>query len=365
MLVYAQQIMTRDFEVIDVNENISKALSLLEGTDALVVMDGEKYEGVITKKDIVRAKIPPEAKVKKFIRHAPRISPATPVNEIARLMLESDIYHLPVFDNEKLVGMVRDDDILRYIVEQELGEEKVAKYMSSSPLFVSPDDNIGKVIKIFREKNISRLPVVKDGEVIGIITVGDILERVIHPEEKPEYGEFIAEKKRYLKIPVKGVMTEEPIILSPEAKVKDVIEEMLKNELGGIIIGEGRKLVGIITKKDLLEPVASYGEEEKIFVQIGGEIDRIENFDKDEAMLHLKEFVRKHEEFLENGYLYAYLKQHKERKHGLPLIYCKIRLSSPKGLFIAADSGWGYRQAMKKAMEAIEKQIEKEKERTL
>ncbi len=364
MFVYAQQLMTKDFAVIGSDENISKALSLLDETDGVVVMDGEKYEGIITKKDIVRAKIPPEAKVKRFARHAPRISPSTPINEIARLMLESDIYHLPVFDDGKIVGMVRDDDILRYIVEQEIGEQPISNYMSSSPLFVSPNDNIGKVIKIFREENISRLPVVKDGEIVGIITVGDVLDRVLHPEEKPEYGEFIAEKKRYLKIPVKGIMTEEPVIMSPDAKVKDVIEEMLENGFGGMIIGEGKKLVGIVTKKDLLEPIASYGEEDKIFIQIGGEIDRIENFDKDEAMLYLKEFVRKHEEFLENGYLYAYLKQHKEKRHGLPLIYCKIRLSSPKGFFIAADSGWGFRQAMKKAIEAVEKQIEREKERT-
>jgi len=363
MFVYAQQLMTKDFAVINEDETISRALSMLENTDALVVMKGKEYRGIITEKDIIRAKIPPNAKVKSFVKHTPKIEPDTPIEEIARLMLESDIYHLPVFQGDKLVGIVRDDDLLKRIVEEQLGNEQVSNFMSSQPITISPDDNIGKVVKLFKEKDISRLPVVEDGKIVGIITVRDLLEKVIHPEEKPEYGEFIAEKKRYLKIPVKGVMTEKPIVMSPDAKVKDVIEEMLKNNIGGMLIAENEKLVGIVTKKDLLEPIASHRKEEKIFVQLCGEMNKIEGFDKEEAMSQLKEFIRKHEEFLETGYLCAYLKQHKEKKHGLPLVYCKIRLSSPKGFFIADDDGWGFRQAMKKAIMAVEKQIERLKDK--
>ncbi|MCD6330790.1 MAG: CBS domain-containing protein [Thermoplasmata archaeon] len=365
MLIYAQQLMTNDFAVIDYNEDIAKAISLFEEeeTDTLVVMDGKEYKGILTQKDIVRAKIPPEAKVKNFVKHAPRVEPSSLVQEVARLMLESDIYHLPVFENSKLVGMIRDDDILRRVIEEEFGNEKIEKFMTKEPITVTPDESIGKVIRIFKERNISRLPVVENGKLVGIITVRDIMEKVVHPEDKPEYGEFIAEKKSYLKIPVKGIMADEPITMPPNATVKEVVEEMLKNGFGGMLICEDDKLVGIVTKKDLLEPIASYAREEKIFAQLAGELHKIEGFDRDEAMTYINEFIRKHEEFLENGHLYCYLKQHKERKHGLPLVYCKIRLSSPKGFFVADDDGWGFRQAMKKAILAIEKQIERIKER--
>jgi len=365
MLIYAQQLMTNDFAVIDYNGDIAKAISLFEEeeTDTLVVMDGKEYKGILTQKDIVRAKIPPEAKVKNFVKHAPRVESSSPVQEVARLMLESDIYHLPVFEDSKLVGMIRDDDILRRVIEEEFGNEKIEKFMTKEPITVTPDESIGKVIRIFKERNISRLPVVENGKLVGIITVRDIMEKVVHPEDKPEYGEFIAEKKSYLKIPVKGIMADEPITMPPNATVKEVVEEMLKNGFGGMLICEDDKLVGIVTKKDLLEPIASYAREEKIFAQLAGELHKIEGFDRDEAMTYINEFIRKHEEFLENGYLYCYLKQHKERKHGLPLVYCKIRLSSPKGFFVADDDGWGFRQAMKKAILAIEKQIERIKER--
>lgn len=353
--MYAVQLMQRNFISIDSEEEISKALPLFEKTDAIVVMENGEYKGIITEKDIIRAKIPLNAKVKNFLKHPPKIKLSTPIEEIARLMLESDIYHLPVFEDEKIVGIVRDEDILKKVIEKEFGEEEIRKYMTPSPIVISPDDNIGKVIKIFKEKNISRLPVVEEEKIVGIITIEDILEKVVHPEEKPEYGEFIAEKKRYLKIPVKGIMDDAPI-MQPSAKVKEVVEKLLKT--GGILIGANRKLEGIVTKKDLLEPIASHGREEKVFVQLCGEIDKI---DKDEALAYINEFVRKYEDFLENGYLYAYIKQHKEKKHGMPLIYCKIRISSPKKFFIADDDGWGLKQALKKTISALEKQIEREK----
>lgn len=353
----AKDFMSNDYRVIDADEPISQALSLFEETDSIIVMRDKEYVGVLIEKELTRAKLPPKAKVKSFVRSSPKAKPDTTIEEVARLMLESEIFHLPVFEDEKLIGVVKVDDLLEKIVE--IGDEEIGKFISRNIKFVSPNDNIGKVIKIFKEENISRLPVVENGRIVGVITMHDLMEKVILPEDKPEYGEFIAEKKRYLKIPVKGIMIPEPFVMPPNAKVKDAVKEMLDRKIGGIIVSTNGKLLGMVTKKDLLEPIASRGKEEKIFIQFCGELDRIEGFDKEEGKTQLKNFLRKHEEFLEAGYLYVYVKQHKERKHGIPLIYCKLRLSYPKGIFIAAGEGWGFRIALRNAIEAMEKQIKR------
>jgi len=355
----AKDFMSSDYRVIDANEPIARALSLFEETDSIIVMKGKEYVGVLIEKELTRAKLPPKAKIKSFVRSSPKAKPDTPIEEVARLMLESEIFHLPVFEDEKLIGVVKVDDLLEKIVETD--EEEIGKFISSDIKFVSPNDNIGKVIKIFKEKNISRLPVVENGKIVGVITMHDLMEKVILPEEKPEYGEFVAEKKRYLKIPVKGIMISDPFIMPPNAKVKEAVKEMLDRRIGGIIVSSNGKLLGMVTKKDLLEPIASRGKEEKIFIQFCGELDEIEGFDKSEGMAQLKNFLRKHEDFLETGYLYVYVRQHKERKRGIPLIYCKLRLSYPKGMFIAAEEGWGFRIALRNAIEAMEKQINKAK----
>jgi len=357
----AEQLISRDYRVIGPDEPISHALSIFEESDTIIVMEGKDYRGVLVEKELTRAKLPPNAKVKSFIKYAPKLDMNTPIEEISRLMLESNIYHLPVFDEEKLVGVVKIDDLLKNVIEERFGEEKIENFISKNVRYVSPDDNIGKVIKIFREANITRLPVVEDGKIVGVITLKDLMEKVIHPEDKPEYGEFVAEKKRYLKIPVKGIMTSSPFTLPPDAKVREAVEEMLNRNIGGIIVAEDKKLIGVVTKKDLLEPIASRGKEERIFIQFCGELNKIEGFDKEEGLSSIQNFLRKHESFLEEGYMYVYLKQHKEKRHGLPLIHCKIRLSSSRGMFVASGENYGFRAALKDALNAVEKQIEKEK----
>ena len=356
----AKELMSREYRVIEPDEPISRALSIFEETDTIIVMENKNYKGVLIEKELTRAKLPPNAKVKSFIKSAPKLDVDTDMEEIARLMLESNIYALPVFENEKLIGVVKVDELLEKVVEEEFGDEKIEKFISKNVAFVSPDDNIGKVIKIFREKNISRLPVVENGKVVGVITMKDLMEKVIHPEDKPEYGEFVAEKKRYLKIPVKGIMTPEPFTMPPHARVREAVREMIGRNIGGIIVAENGKLVGILTKRDLLEPISSRGKKENIFIQFCGE-NKIEGFDESEASMHLNNFIRKYENFLGEGYMYIYLKQHKEKRHGLPLIHCKIRLSSSRGMFIASGENYGVKAAIKDAINAIEKQIERER----
>ncbi len=358
----AREIMSKDFRIIDANETISHALSLFEEVDSLVVMNKNEYEGMLVQKEILRAKIPPNAKVKNFVRHAPKVNVNESVEEIARLMLENDMYQLPIFSDDKLLGVVKADDILLQITSS-IGDLPIENFISRDVLHVSPDDNIGKVIKIFREQNISRLPVIENDKLVGIITMHDLMEKVIHPEDKPEYGEFVAEKKRYLKIPVKGVMHDMPYTMPPDAKTKDVIKEMISRNIGGMLIADGKKLIGIVTKRDLLEPIARRGKKEEIFTQFCGELHKIEGFDREEGMTILEGFKRKYKSLLENGYIYIYLKQHKERKHGLPLIYAQIRISSPHGVFIAANEGYGFHNALKNAIKAMEKQLEKIKKR--
>lgn len=358
-----EEILSSDFDIIGNNETISRALSLFEKNDVLIVMDENEYRGVITRKDILRAKIPPEAKIRRFVRNAPKIKLNTSIEETARLMLESGIFCLPVFAGDEIKGVIKDVDIIKRVVEKEFGEMEIKNFMTKNPVFVNPDDSIGKVLQIFKKQNISRLPVVEKEKIVGVITLKDLMEKVIHPEEKPEYGEFIAEKKRYLKIPVKGIMTSNPVVMPPDSKVREVVDEMIKNRIGGMLIGEGKKLAGIVTIKDLLEPVAKPEKEERFFIQFCGETDEIEGFDKEEGMAYMREFIRKYGDFLKNGYVYIYLKQYKERKRGLPLIHCKMRVYSPNGFFIASEDGWGFRNALKNAIDAIEKVIEKEKEK--
>jgi predicted transcriptional regulator len=332
-----------------------------------MIFKDKKYRGAILKNDIMKAKIPLDSKVETYLKHLPKIKPNETVEEISRLMLESNVYQLPVFQKDRIIGVVNADDILKKMTNSEIGSEPAKNYMTTNVITISSTDTIGKAIKIFKEEDISRIPVIDNAKINGILTMDDIISKIFHPEKKPtgwgQYGEIIAEKKHHLELPVKGVMNKKPIIMSPKTHLKSVINKMLKLSLSGMLLGENKNLKGIITKKDLLEPIISSRQKLPLFIQFAGELDSIKNFNKNEAIKDLENTFLKYIDYLENIHLFVHLKQHNEKRRGVHLIYCKMRLSSLRGMFIASDDGWGFMQAIRNTSKDVEKQIRRTKRR--
>ena len=368
-MVSANDLLETDFPHIGADTPISKAIHLFREIDSLVVTGEDGYQGVLRERDVMRAKIPLNSKSETYLTHVPRLSPDEPAEEIARLMVESGVYMLPVLDNDGLRGVVHADALLDAAADTEYGDEAVRSYMTSPVTTIEADESVGKALKYFKEHDVSRLPVVEDGRTVGIVTMDDIVNRVIHPEEKAkgleQYGEYIGEKKHYLKMPVRGIMVEKLLVMPPDASLREVIRAMQEHGLRGMLLGEAGDVTGIVTKKDLLEPIAAMAAAEAVpfVVQFAGPLDELVDFDKQEARAILEDAVQTHGDYLRNGYLYVHLKEHKETLRGISSIYCKMRLSTPRGMFIAGEEGWGAMHAIKNAFEVIERQIRKTEER--
>jgi len=125
---------------------------------------------------------------------------------------------------------------------------KVANVMTNHPISVSPEDSIQQVREIMDEENIRQLPVINEKELIGIITDRDIRSflggrRIIKKEEQ----EVAMETK------VATVMTDKPITLSPDDDLREAVELLLEEKVGGIpVVDWDVGLMGIITYVDVL-----------------------------------------------------------------------------------------------------------------
>lgn len=96
------------------------------------------------------------------------------VYEVALKMKELNVGAIPIVDQKKLVGMITDRDIvLRCIAEKHPASSKVEDIMSSQLITISPDAESKEAIKLMAEHQIRRLPVVENGELIGIVSLGD------------------------------------------------------------------------------------------------------------------------------------------------------------------------------------------------
>lgn len=98
------------------------------------------------------------------------------IERAAQLMKQHDVGSIPVCSQEKVIGIVTDRDIaLRSVAEgQNTKQQKVRDIMSSNPVVGSPDMDVHDAARIMSERQIRRLPIVENNNLVGIVALGDI-----------------------------------------------------------------------------------------------------------------------------------------------------------------------------------------------
>jgi len=135
---------------------------------------------------------------------------------------------------------------------------KVIDVMTTDPLTLGPNDTIGQAEEILTENDIRQLPIIEGRELVGIITDRDIRSFLsgrlfTSPEER----------ERALTTKVSFVMSTQPITLAPQDDLRDAVETLIEQKVGGIpVVDEEEGLVGIVTYVDALRCFLGRLEEE-------------------------------------------------------------------------------------------------------
>ncbi len=104
------------------------------------------------------------------------ISPEATVLEGAKLMNERRIGALVVLEGEKLVGMFTERDLMLRIVaaQRNPATTKISEVMTTTVACASPETILDELRCVIRDKRIRHIPVIKDGKVRGLISIGDL-----------------------------------------------------------------------------------------------------------------------------------------------------------------------------------------------
>ncbi|GAA0889887.1 CBS domain-containing protein [Rhodanobacter soli] len=123
------------------------------------------------------------------------IAPDAPVLEAIKHMAERRIGALLVMRGEQLVGVMSERDYARKVILQgrSSAQTAVSDIMSSTPLTVSPDTDVFDCMRLCTDSRIRHLPVVQDGKVVGVISIGDLVKAVIDAQ-----AEQIEHLQRYI-----------------------------------------------------------------------------------------------------------------------------------------------------------------------
>jgi acetoin utilization protein AcuB len=135
---------------------------------------------------------------------------------------------------------------------------KIDRCMKHPVVTVKPRDSIRHARETMAQHRINQLPVVVDGNVIGIITDRDL--RDAFPSVFEAFPGATNADTDPATIPVEDVMTANVLTLGPGARVEDAARLMRTERIGAIPVVAGERLVGILTRSDVLEAFLALAE---------------------------------------------------------------------------------------------------------
>ena len=109
-----------------------------------------------------------------------------PVLEAIQIMADRHIGALPVLRNGELAGMVSERDYARKVIllGRSSAETSVWEIMTSPVVTVGPGEDIHKCMELMTDQRIRHLPVVEEGRMVGVISIGDLVRAVIEEQQE-------------------------------------------------------------------------------------------------------------------------------------------------------------------------------------
>jgi CBS domain-containing protein len=142
--------------------------------------------------------------------------------------------------------------------------------MTPDPVTVAPDLGVKEAARVMAEGCFGALPVVVEGRLAGLVTEDDLIMHdvklrfptYIHLLDgflfyPPDTARFDTELKKAAGAVVRDVMTADPVTVEASATVEDIATLMVEREVGRLPVLDGGKLVGIVSKSDIVRSIAA------------------------------------------------------------------------------------------------------------
>jgi CBS domain-containing protein len=171
---------------------------LLSQNDAVESMLAASGADALARLPVLAAyTLPEELTVRDLMTERPHTtSPEMPLRDAARDMLQTGLSALPVVDADgRLLGLLSERELMRHLMATALltgsatrftppgaqGRRTVRDVMTRQVLCVAPEQSVAEVASLMANKDVERVPVVRDGRLVGFLTRGDIVRKLIGP----------------------------------------------------------------------------------------------------------------------------------------------------------------------------------------
>lgn len=236
-----------------------------------LLFSGKKYAGYADKKYLIRSRLDPDKMtLKHVLKHVPKLQLSDDESKMAKLFVTADVRVLPVFDKDKVNGVVHAIDILPSLTSFFKGISIAEAATKKGLLVLSENTPIGYAVNVMKEKNVDRAPVIgTNNKLSGIVSYVDLyshfhvwprcqgvhISKAASHQKGKKSGYGIGEKQDLNKQPLSNIMTRLPtcVTCASSLKISEVIKKMVDNNVTSVVLCENQEPIGIITVKDILQ----------------------------------------------------------------------------------------------------------------
>jgi CBS domain-containing protein len=253
-------VMSKNVATVSPNQSVVDAAAEMarDGISCVIVTEKNAVVGILTETDFLRKVVVQrdsidQTKIADVMSVSVESIPADiSVLDAGRIMQEKGVRRLPVLDGSELVGIVTQTDLTRALTS--FGHWRdVGEIMSRAVSEIQTGATIATAAKLMNMSKISSIVVMKDDDVVGVLTQRDILKKVIAQKEDPK------------SIKVDEVMSSPAISVPPSYSVFSASKTMEDLNIRRLVIMNGKTVCGIITQTDIFRAVENklQAEEEK------------------------------------------------------------------------------------------------------
>ncbi len=218
-----------------------------------VINAKKRVIGILTEKELLNIySTKSNVTVEGFTSEFPYIYPEMGLMEAAKLMMDAGMGRVPVLKSGQdmtLVGLLSVVDIFRNLKTDKIPDRKIHEIMTTNVKTCSNKDHISKVWLNMKQTGISGFPVLKNGELVGMVTRRNIINAgYARIEREDNQG-----TKSTMSPPVEKIMSTPAYTLSSEASLAEAIQAFMKLDVGRISITNDGKLIGIVDRNDIIK----------------------------------------------------------------------------------------------------------------
>ncbi len=238
--------------LVDPTSTVSEAINTILHNNTFDAFCRENHVTLnVNTRDLLLGKDIVKMNVRSFLRPISSLQKGDTIEKAVNILTHNRIRSAPVVKDDQIIGVVSSKDILKLVSELDNKWIKANQIFTANPLVIESNTLLSTARMLMSSKRLDHLPVVKKDKIVQVLTSNHMLHTII-PSERVGRGDIGSNKMNRLESSVGNLGTNRMASCAPLDDLNHILDEMLHADTTFCLVSLWDNLQGIITYRDIL-----------------------------------------------------------------------------------------------------------------